>query len=670
MEGQVGLEGNDRIRELFGKKPLAVEQLRIRGELEERDRRIASMPFIGDNEAGEILECSAKKDVDGLMEAVMEEALPILEGLTNGCDAEAYGIRDERMRIDQESENANYANLRNLFFTKEGSTARGNTSYLSDSITKGISDLIKSLQKEKKKWIKSYGPQEDENSWKRWQEDKRKELHAYLVSLEHAKLEELYKGQVGGDETSFGSEEDLIETLVEALIKSERSRIERIDSDIDRLNALKLHVDSRMLMDRVFIERQYVAHDIDAQAKIDETLGAGIHKPDSGHWYGFYQVDREWGDAVDRVEREIIETAKRFYPDGSGFFTRNPNNKEFKEWVNRLAKASMIDGVKRIDVMLAAWRQVCIKELTGKFSMSIGPKGEIQFNATPPLVSEYSDWIHNAEPHRAAEFGWSWKTYQAARRSDWTGQLGDSERVSPFRIASKSGHPAGIGHVLEVSRFGNFMDFCELKGGKNNGRSLWDVWQGYDGKPGLSQADLNFPWVDTDASNEKTDSGTGPDEAPPGSFSLWLVRRGQVAAILRSCQTVPDLNKLDSISTNFDLRVWIKLGLVRPGEFMGNPVYAKILSDICWGLGLDTNAIGKLLKGQDKDVNELMFGGTNPRKPNEVLVGTEPGGNFPSFLPYIRHALYAGVISAEEYELLSGLRYGDPKTVKAARRVV
>lgn len=646
----------------------AREQLGIAEILRQRDYR-SDITVIGSDLIKEIQEAAEKGDYDRLREAIYE-ALPLTEGLEFGIFAESYGLPEEAPDLSRLSpeerveaqikENNVYAKMRNLFLTTEDSVDRGNTGYLRDAMLDTLSRPLRELEQ----W-----EVDDGVSWERRQ----RQVITDAIDREN------FSRLLGGEEPHGPEEiERRVEQSIKLLREKQKEKMDGIREHREDLLILDHHVKARFVFDDSFRQRQYVAWNRDLQANMKESVGLGAAEPDGTHWQGFYQTDREWGEAVDKVERELVKMGMEGVTvtstDGTakqtkGIFTGNPDSKQFKAIVNRMLEVSRIEGKRRMDVVWAAWRQFTFKELAGKLDMDRNPiKGEpenghtMSFNANPPYVGDLATWLNHPEEHRAAEFGWNEETLNANRTGDWNGRL-VGQRAKAYKSVSHSGHPMSIGHLTEmdeqtdddgfpVARFGrwkvgNFMEFATMRDEPEiderfRGKNLWQIW--WNGN--LSQAHPDFPWVDTDFAAVKPTA----DEAPSGLVGYWFLQRGRAYTILKDNLGVPDMRGVSSIANVSGWRNWDKLKMVKPGKRMGNPAYVKILADIMFFKGHSGDSLKRMEKGES--VSELELSGATYQ---EHLTSAAVGTNYPgiNLKDYVTNAYNVGLIDHEEYALLS-----------------
>ncbi|KKQ97981.1 MAG: hypothetical protein UT24_C0017G0002 [Candidatus Woesebacteria bacterium GW2011_GWB1_39_12] len=568
----------------------------------------STMTIIGADLITEIQGSVEAGDFERLQKNILK-ALPLAEGLEFGIFAESYGIPIDTEGLTDEQkqrrENNAYAKLRNMFLTVEDSVDRGNVGYLRDAMLDATSRPIRELEE----W--------DQDGGITWEQNRRTAL---IDSYNRENLNRIINKEkpLSKDEI-----ETKVNEAVTFLKEFHKERFENIRKNKARLLELDLHVKSRFTFDSAFRMRQYVAHDRDLQSNMKQSVGLGAAEPDGTHWQGFFQVEQEWGEGVDRTLRELVRMGEE------GFYQQNLDGKQFKTWVDRGLDASKINGKRRMDVFWAAWRQFCFMELAGKFGMKI-EDGKMNFSANPPYVGDLATWLSNPEEHRATEFKWNWATFKQARDNpSWNGMYVGERPDDQYRAISHSGHSRGIGHLtktppptdkdpFQIARFGkwavgNYMEFATLQQGPNKGRNLYELWHGYYDNQGswvegISMADIRFPWIDTDFAGAKTTS----DEAPSGSVGYWFLQRGRSLLVLKENLGVPDLKEFSSISYISKLRNWSKLSMVYRGKFMENPAYVKIYTDILFFKGFSSDVIEKIEKGLP--ISELELTATDYRE--------------------------------------------------------
>ena len=361
----------------------------------------------------------------------------------------------------------------------------------------------------------------------------------------------------------------------------------------------------------------------------------------------FYQVYKDWGEAVDRVESAIVDSGE------AGFFKKNPTTDKLKDWLKDLAKASEIDGVQRMDVIWAAWRMVCFKELPGKFAADISDRGGFSFDANPPFVGDMSRWLHWMDESRATEFGLSKDQYEALKDGDYK-KVNSLPRVGGYKAISHSGHPVGIGKIVSGGKFGmgrrkttlgNYMEFAVLPDDSPNhaGRSLYEVWRGYEGGEGISMADPSFPWISTELSARAQGTKTVPDEAPQGSVGYWFLQRSRGIGIYNDIKGIPELRAMDASGYVATQRSWGKLGLITPtpegveidnDEGPRNPYFWKMIADLMF---YDNKDIGPNLQVAHSSDKERF----DPAAAGHPTRGTNPDD-------YVRNCVRMGLVSEKE----------------------
>jgi hypothetical protein len=165
-------------------------------------------------------------------------------------------------------------------------------------------------------------------------------------------------------------------------------------------------------------------------------------------------------------------------------------------------------------------------------------------------------------------------------------------------------------------------------------RSLFDIWRRGDAQHphGISMADPEFPWIDTDYSGSKET----PDEMPQGSFGYWLLQRRRAVMIAKNeILAPPDERAMPSILSVTGKRDWEKLGMINPGNL--NPITREPDNSFAWKVLAD---IGFFVSGQ-RLPEALRFFSKNSQE-KTATAPTETGGL------YLEHCLSAGLISTEE----------------------
>lgn len=651
------------------------ENRRIAEMLMGRDYR-GGMTIIGSDLIKEIQSNVDSGNYERLERSIMK-ALPLTEGLEFGIYAESYGVpetsvdttgmSESEVKASQVRENNVYSKLRNQFMTVEDSIDRGNIGYLRDAMLDSLSRPIRELEE----WDKDGGATWGDELREKITNDLNQQNFAYMIN---------------GDNDKVLSEDEMkrrIDNAVTLQRRIQEKKVEKIREKREDLLALDLHVKSRFAFDLAFRHRQYVAHDRDLQSNMKQSVGLGTAEPDGTHFQGFYQVDTNWGEAVDKVERELVRLGK------DGFFSKgNLSTKDFKIWMDRLLNESQVEGnyKKRMDVVWAAWKMFSFKEMPGKFALDTGDLvnkknkdsgHKINFAANPPYVGDLSTWLSNPEEHRASEFGWNIETLNENKKPNWNGQV-KGERTKAYKAVSHSGHPLGIGYLTTTdvptdidpnpiakfgkNKVGNFMEFVTMKDGVEpqfEGRNLWEVWQGYEveGKngqksivEGMSQADPEFPWADTDFSSQR---GEASNEIPTGPVGYWFLQRGRAYSILKENLGVPELRGMTSIAYVSKLRNWDKLGMIKPGMFTENPAFVKIYSDLMFYKGMSPTNMENYRTG--KNVSELEFSATDT---NEWVIRAEGGQDWKgqNLTAYLLNARQAGLVDYAEYVRLSQIR--------------
>lgn len=616
-------------------RAISEQELAVAERMRMRDYG-SSMTIIGADLIKDIHKSVESGDYEKL-DSTINKALPLTEGLEFGIYSKSYGIPEappdlstmssEQKNEAQMKENLVYARLRNMFMTVEDSIDRGNTGYLRDAMLDALSRPIRELEE----W--------EEDDGASWEQELRV---GWMETFEDKNLQNLIEGE------NVLSPED-IESRISKLVEKQKERqlekIKGIRDNKEKLLSLDFHVKSRFIFDSAFRQRQYVAHDRNLQANLKESIGLGVSEPDGTHWHGFYQVDSDWGEAVDKVEREMVDAGFK------GYYTGNPNSEDFKELLNGALNKSRIngEGKRRMDVVWAAWKQVCFKELSSKFHMGTREDGTIAFDSNPPYISDLSSWLHFPEEHRGNEYGWNKQTLDASLSPKWDGKpIG--KRTKTYRTISHSGHPVSIGHIAPNGKFGkfklgNYMEFADIPENPNKTKkeqskyvnmSLWEIWWGQDGN-GLSQAHPDFPWIDTDYSHQKV----VPDEAPQGSVGYWFLQRGRGWSILKNdVLGVRDVRSLESINNVATARNWDKLKMIKPEmnfkDDTGNPYAWKILADIAyWGRGTGREDLFNAVAANEK-----------------ISTVSRPGRADQQFNPgnYLENARKIGLISDKEAE--------------------
>ncbi len=530
--------------------------------------------------------------IDEIERTIFYDALPVLEGLEKGVYAKNYGLTKDFFR-NLETSPSEYDKLiltkfYNLFLGRSESTARPRTDYLEQA----INDVLTRPLREADAWFRG-----DRERWRL----------ALKSSLSKLYQEERLQRIVRGEE--FLTEEEINEKIRSIIEEKERGLDRRYKDFIDsvqRLSALEEHVSARRLVDLAFRQRQALAHNKEAQAD-PEKFGYSIVKIEAADFLSFYQYklphEKEadqspWGEAVDRVERRMIEIAEgkviklsRRRSDGSveevGYnpFAEGFSSSTFARFLHEILKASQVgdDPEWRLDVVWAAWRMFLLKEMSGKFALTV-KEGEFKFDGSTPYVSDLSVWLSYFEEIRAKEFGWNKDTFEASNNPRWNGKF-IGERKSPKNI-SNSGHPITIGHIAPrrepefpedkfpisfwggydykegkwkgAGRLGNYMEFAVLgqkaRREEFRGKSLYYIWR----KLGINQSDPNFPWMDTVFGTEYADE---PSEA---SFSYWHVQRGRAMKV--RADVVGIINHISSLRNLENFGHWQRLGMAMPSE--------------------------------------------------------------------------------------------------------
>jgi hypothetical protein len=190
------------------------------------------------------------------------------------------------------------------------STARENIAYLRDAIKNNLTEPVR--------WYEIW----DKDGGKvRWREYTKAELEDALRVEEWNRLigtkgngEELTKDKVEKYEKQVEEVVAKNKNRIELKLNKEQERMEKriemIKKNKNELVPLSDHIESRIDVDTYFRHRMMTAYDRNIQGDLRRSVGLGIVELDGIDMYSFYQYDRAWGEAVDRVQRRINQAAR------------------------------------------------------------------------------------------------------------------------------------------------------------------------------------------------------------------------------------------------------------------------------------------------------------------------------------------------------------------------
>lgn len=352
---------------------------------------------------------------------------------------------------------------------------------------------------------------------------------------------------------------------------------------------------ARKLVDGAFLQRMGTCHKDEAAAGLLER-DANYRpptSPDKGHWQAFFGItsevepgiqtpQREFGERVDQVLRAIVAAGntdeeltrinfsitltdgrivyladKKIVarsPDGrvttvldrgkiphTIYATGFTSSENFRDWLSYLLEVA--DG--RMDVVWAAWRLSLIFELPSQFGHRIDKKDKHEIGL-PPIVNDLFSWTAHLEEKREAEWGLDAK----------------GTRVRTTKYITHTGYPVSLGKFGNVCQ--SYLHETKVRvPGSEDETTLWRVW--WEDKTSL--ANSKFPWVLTEVSPAEA----GREEAPPGSYQGWLLRRIRAFSVVGDIRSRPTLQELANPEFFGDrVRTWDKIfGEVKdtpPGE--------------------------------------------------------------------------------------------------------
>ena len=321
------------------------------------------------------------------------------------------------------------------------------------------------------------------------------------------------------------------------------------------------HAVARQTIDVASTQRQMTCEVAEKMSNLFEngkdTRYRDTVTPDKTDWANVFKG--EWGEKVDTVLREIVETGEGFeLKNSNGEVTKDKEGRpvkvdpfangfkttdEFRTWIGNLYEKSG----QRMDVVWFAWKiaqlweissELGIREIIKTIEYSDGRKEEHPTYkiGDPPIVSDMFGWIINPDAKRRGEYGLA----------------KDGFRTQQEKYLTHSGLPLSIGHIPPLCQ--NYLKESKVGKGTNK-KSLWQLWQ----KEGVKLSEL--PWTKTEVV-----VGVG-EELPPASFGGWMMKRFRAMLIVKDLRARHSLSDLASPSF-FEERVrnWSKvLGTVKPG---------------------------------------------------------------------------------------------------------
>lgn len=532
----------------------------------------------------------------------LEKSLAWIEGVTNGIDAKNYEFEEFTKDTDDDRE---IVDLKNMFESVETSIDRPESGYLRMAIEDGLERAIETATN-----LKNMSEEERVKYWTDFVTHRRNYYIAQNAYYEENNRKDLVL-----------SWDQIQETITLEQNNEEKEVLKNIESLKD-LKGLRHHYDSRIkVFEPLFVFTQQTCEDEGDWMNLNKRSP----KPDKGHWSGFYRSNRlesqgetesAWGKAVSETEETIkkirwgeiklkdeegmeIEDGYNIYTNG--FRTTG----EFVSWVKALLPSTEINGVQRIDVLFAAWRQSLIKGTVSQLAWGVQEteKGSGIYKYTfgnPPFAHDIRTKLIHSEKVRAMEWGWpannsrgeivdldEWvlrdKTGKVLRQmteSDFQEHLkyAKEHRTKPYRAISNSGHPASIG------RIGRLVDDYEshvklkLKGfvytDRNGVRqslpegnySLKDLVDKYN----ISRSSADFPWSTTEIKTGDEPAGEPPHNSW-GAYHLKTIRGADVrTASDRRGPHIRGIAHSGELTVDFfessTMRNWEKIGKLKPGE--------------------------------------------------------------------------------------------------------
>lgn len=560
------------------------------GERPEALRRRAELYTVeGDVEIIAFDEALESGDVRAIQQRT-EEAIAFMDGLFWGVEADNYGLNnykeDDRGAIEAKT----------LFESVEGSLDKPQFTHVFLKVRNGLvraEKLARSYKRDPEEWQTRY-QQERVLYW-------RTENRTRVI------MGELPMSQADIDQT------------IQKEVNYEQGKLERWHRSIPDLKGLKDHLDARFLFDEVFSLTQRTCEDEIAWLESARSM----KKPDKGHWMALYrgnmikagaerEEDREkisrfgdvlsktidaMGDGVREGRVKILDEDGNELEDAHEIYVRGfRTTAEFVAWAKALLPYTKLtdDGEERMDVLFLAWKQNLLTGNISRLAWRAKQKKDVNGNmmyvydfGPPPLASDIMTKVIHNEKLRAKEWGWpannaqdqivdldSWElknldgsVIRGMKEADYEKYVryAEKHRTKPYKAASHSGHPLSIGRigklVDEWESHAEIDKWINPKTGRPYGKiSLRSIAVDH----GISRADLDFPWADT----EIRKPGDPVGEVAPGSFGGWHLNkiRGHIIRVnhVRNIPPPGEL-RLDNFGDP-KVRMWEKLGKLNPGR--------------------------------------------------------------------------------------------------------
>lgn len=614
----------------------------------------------------------------------LEKSLAWIEGVTNGVDADNYGFKEFSKDTDDDRE---IVDLKNMFESVETSVDRPESGYLRMAIEDGLERAI-----------------ETATNLKNMSEEKRFEYWNNFI----ASRRNFYIGQ--NEYFKENNREDLVlswdeiqETITLEQNSEERAVLKNIESLKD-LKGLRHHYDSRIkVFEPLFAFTQRTCEDESDWMDLNKRSP----KPDKGHWSGFYRSNRlesegekesRWGravsqteDAIEKIrwgEIKLVDSSGNEIPDGYNVYMNGfRSTGEFVAWAKALLPNTEIDGVQRIDVLFAAWRQSVVKGTISRLSWGVKEvgvgSGVYEFNTgNPPFSSDIRTKLIHNEKVRAKEWGWPVNNAdgQMVDLDDWVlrdkqGRVlkderggdrkmtekdfqeyikyAETHRTKPYKAVSNSGHPLSIGRVGKILDDYESYTTLELKNFSYHDRNgaehrLEDEYYSLHNlsyKYGISRSSSEFPWTNTEFR-----VGDEPAGEPPhntwGAYHLRTIRGEDIRTASQKpgphIRGIPSPNELTiHFFETSSMRNWEKSGKLKPGPLQGeipkNP-FAWYLAGVLYYRSLYPSQ-----KKGDLDYRS----GERVGKTNNIREGASDSNATSSF-GVLSDAIKTGAISREE----------------------
>lgn len=579
---------------------------------------------------GEILITSLKEafrsgEIEGIRHNV-EESTAYLEGLTYGVNKEDYltkfpanykDLSEREQKRAVRNWELEMVNLKNRFENIESSTDRPRAQYLLAAVDEELSATVSEIN------IYLKNPE----AWnKKITEDAKKYIAAETSGIRALGIKPDMK------------EAEEVQDLIAERVEAERKRIEALTPHRAELIGLKGHVEARRILDELFIIRQKSSEDDDKWMNYARNP---LPTPDKGHFVELFQGNispeaeiSEWGDAVNNVINVIEDVSMGKVDLGYDQNGKKINGKdflingfkttgEFSLYINKLLQSAVIDGKERVDVVWMAWRYSLLTEKITHNAWGIKKDGSYNFGPAPFVGDLAVKMIHN-DKKRANDYGWQGrvptgrldkdgqKEYYAVDldTKEYVDSQGNRRKMteadlqhyfkyaSENRVKNKEGRDAVpiisySGHPLTIGRFGRLKDDFE----RSTEAQHWkdpETGQYIDinihdlaYNRGLSRADFNFPWSNTQLPSEGRDD---PDnEIPGGAFAIWYLNHIRaIKSRSEYIRPIPDARDLtmDALVQNKRLRDLLRLKKVAPGDLVEgvpkNPIAWHLIANLVY----------------------------------------------------------------------------------------